>query len=94
MRVYVCVAAFYEDLYKSRSCSTNVWSTVDSSQSLLDRISPSEVQRQIDALKGGKAADSSGIVSEMLKGAGDNLAMVIATLFNDIIFHGMSPPDE
>eukprot|EP00973_Karenia_brevis_P017673 2427123-Karenia_brevis.AAC.1 len=50
-----------------------------------------------DALKNmgsNKAADSNGIVAELLKLAGEPLWDILLDVFNDILLHGSEPPDS
>ena len=51
------------------------------------------VVKAIIKIKTGKAADSSGLVAEMLKASGDTGARLVADLANDMIRNGAVPSD-
>lgn len=58
-----------------------------------ERITPEEVKAAVAKMKIGKAAGPSGVVSEMLKAAGEDGIKWMTDLFNQIISEGKIPDD-
>ena len=85
--------AFYEKLYTGRHdgqiADDDVHMDAD-----VDPITSEEVRKQLDLMKKGKAADSNGVVVEMLKAAGEALVALIADLYNDVLHPNAQVPEE
>ena len=75
-------ADFYEELYSDvRSERT----TTEFSEENTIPFTKEEVQAQLKNLKNGKSADAKGIICEMLKHGGGELASLLADMFTDIL---------
>jgi len=59
----------------------------------IQEISEAEVKASLDQMKSGKAADPSGVVSEMLKAAGDAGVRGLTSLFKKILSERKVPID-
>jgi hypothetical protein len=87
-------AQFYEALYAKRTTATPRERDCSRTSSRIPRITWEEVRAQLATMKNGKAADSAGIVAEMVKVGGTRLYEVLASLFNEIMLEQGMPPDE
>ena len=57
------------------------------------QITKAEVTKALHEMKQGKAAGPMGVVSEMMKAAGDRGVNWLTTLFNNIVKEGRIPTD-
>jgi hypothetical protein len=79
-----------EEFDWDRSCITNE----EAEHGVVcERITPDEVRAAVKGMKVGKAAGPSGVVSEMLKSAGEDGVLWMTDLFNQIIAEGKVPAD-
>ena len=66
---------------------------VDVVQGPSERITQEEVKDAIGAMKMGKATGPSGVVSEMLKAAGEDGVKWMTGLFNQVVSDGKIPDE-
>ena len=85
-------ADFYADLYRTRECNSPPHFVLNDIVS--ERISLDDVRKQLHAMASRKAADSKGIVAELLKHSSDKLLEAIALLFEDVVKPQAMPPES
>ena len=83
-------AQFYENLFAPTEGATPV---IEDAQNL-PPITVDEVRNQIKHLRTNKAADTKGVVAEMLKAGGEIFVQVVAELFDDVLHGGGGVPDQ
>ena len=89
-------ASFYETLYAKRGAGaerSQLRPNTSSNHQIL-AITGQEVEKQLMSMKNGKAADSVGIVAEMVKVGGKRLQEALADLFNEVLLENAAPPAE
>ena len=64
------------------------------SESPIPPFTIEEIQKEIEALKRGKAKDRAGINGEMLKDGGATLARAVQKIFNDILHENAPTPEN
>jgi hypothetical protein len=87
------LAKFYETLY-ARKVVGGSWTFTGNHEYGIPEVTVKEVSKQLHMMKNGKAADSNGIVAEMLKMGGEKLQAIITDLFNEILVRKAEPPEE
>ena len=89
-------ADFYEELYKAREelvvdgNEERRWGT----HFEIPSVTVEEIDQHVRKLKRGKAADTRGVVAEMLKVGGQLLKEVLADVFTCILVNGDEPPES
>ena len=79
-------ATFYEHLYKDSDKHSDTTQTHnDNTDDCIPAFTSQELGKALGQLKTGKAADSNGIVAEMLKTGGYTLREALLHLYNAII---------
>ena len=87
-------ATFYEDLYSSREVLRAASSGYRSSEAIAEPFTMEELTREMKTLKGGKSADCSGIVAEMLKCPSEALSHALLELYNSLLLSQALPPES
>ena len=91
-------ASFYEALYQQKgeatAHTTPAPSATQRDTNPIPSFTPTELDKGIKQLKNGKAADSAGIVAEMIKQGGPRLRDVLLSLYNDVILPDSPTPDQ
>ena len=58
----------------------------------LEEVTKAEIRHAIASMKNGKAPGPSGLVVELIKGAGETAVQVLRGIFQSILFSGKVPP--
>eukprot|EP00959_Pyramimonas_sp_CCMP1952_P205669 4301053-Pyramimonas_sp.AAC.1 len=83
-------ATFYEQLYQDTRSAAHAATRPDTPP--IPAFTNSEIEHALKGLKSNKAADTEGIVAEMLKSGGKALRYILLDLFNRILRPGTPTP--
>ena len=78
-------ADFYAELYRLRCQEPDDVLEMEASLAQMQPVTVSEIREQLKGMANKKAADSKGIVVELLKESSDHFLELIATIFTDVL---------